>query len=61
VQGYFLPFDIDNFAFSNQSNLTEAAQDAQIYQLNNNINMAPAANESFPPITSATADLFSGW
>ncbi len=61
VQGYFLPYDIDNFAFSNQSNLTEAAQDAQIYQLNQNLNMAPAGNEGWPPITSATADLLAGW
>jgi hypothetical protein len=61
VQAYFLPYDIDNFAFSTQSNLTEAAQDAQFHQLNSNVNSAPAGNETAPPITTATADLFNGW
>jgi hypothetical protein len=53
VGGHWLPYDIGNFAFSTASGLTDAAQEAAIYQMNQNVlNTSP---------NSATQALIAGW
>jgi hypothetical protein len=53
VGGRFLPYDTGNFEFSSQSGLTEADQEASIYNLNQNVlNAGP---------TQAEQDLIAGW
>ncbi|MGC1451010.1 MAG: hypothetical protein WA830_13335 [Candidatus Sulfotelmatobacter sp.] len=47
VGGHFLPYDTGNFEFSTKAGLTEASQEAAIYNLNQNVLLAgPTASES---------------
>jgi hypothetical protein len=58
----FLPYDIDNFAFSDKPNFTEAAQDTQIHNLNANVARGPISTSANPSgVTTATIDLINGW
>jgi hypothetical protein len=53
VGGHWLPYDIGNFAFSTGAGLTDAAQEAAIYQMNQNVlGTAP---------TAATQSLIAAW
>lgn len=53
VGGHFLPYDTGNFEFSSKAGLTEADQEAAIYNLNQNVlNAGP---------TGAETDLITGW
>ena len=53
VGGHFLPYDTGNFEFSTAAGLTEAAQEAEIYSLNQNVLQAGP--------TAATSALINGW
>jgi hypothetical protein len=53
VGGHFLPYDTGNFEFSTAAGFTEAAQEASIYQLNQNVLQAGP--------TSAETALINGW
>jgi hypothetical protein len=53
IGAHFLPYDAGNFAFSNKAGLTDADQEAAIYQLNQNILSTDA--------TAATGNLIAGW
>ena len=53
VGGHFLPYDTGNFEFSTGAGLTEAAQEAAIYSLNQNVLQAGP--------TTAVSQLIAGW
>jgi len=53
VGGHFLPYDTGNFEFSTAAGFTEAAQEASIYQLNQNVLQAGP--------TAAETSLINGW
>jgi hypothetical protein len=53
VGGHFLPYDTGNFEFSTAAGLTEAAQEAEIYSLNQNVLQAGP--------TAPTSALINGW
>ncbi|MBI3563543.1 MAG: hypothetical protein HY080_17700 [Gammaproteobacteria bacterium] len=53
IGGYFLPYDIGNFAFSDAAGLTRADQEEAIYQLNQNV------LRSGP--TVGAQELIAGW
>jgi hypothetical protein len=57
-----LPYDINNFVFSDQPGFTEADQDANIHQLNLNLLTGPISTTASPSgITPATSALITGW
>ena len=53
VGGHFLPYDTGNFEFSTKAGLTEADQEASIYNLNQNVLLAGP--------TAAESSLIAGW
>lgn len=62
IQASFIPYDIDNFAFSDQPLLTEQAQDTQIHSLNINIRNGPTAlTNPTGAANNAPAELIFGW
>jgi hypothetical protein len=53
IGAHFLPYDAGNFAFSSTAGLTEADQEAAIYNLNQNVLKAGP--------NTATSELIAGW
>ena len=62
LSAYFLPYDVFNLAFSDQSPLDASSQSAQLFSLNYNVSFPyKLASTNGNPISYGTANLIANW